>query len=668
MVSPIAPAAQISGSLPHRHWQLFRDQEDILWLTFDREGESVNTLGEEVITELDSIVELLEAKPPKGLVLTSGKDSGFIAGADIREFGGYTRAEDVSDKIRQGHAVFSRFEKLPCTKVAAVDGFCLGGGLELALCCDWIIATDQPGTRIGLPEVQLGIFPGLGGTVRATERLGGLAGMELMLSARMLKARAAKSMGLVDALAGEHPDLRWAARKAVLQGRKRGKPGLVARLSNTLPARALLAPVMARKARAKANPDHYPSPYRLIELWRHHRGDRSTMFEHEARGVGELMVGSTAAGLRRVFHLMERLKEGGKDVDFEVRRVHVIGAGVMGGDIAAWCVVQGLEVTLQDREQKYIDAARERAKTLFKRRLKKKPAIDAAMARLQSDVAGKGVARADVVIEAIIEDVAAKQSLLSALEPQMRAGAVLATNTSAIPLETLSEVLQDPTRLIGLHFFNPVAKMPLLEVVCGAQSGAEQIAAGRAFASAINRFGLPVKSSPGFLVNRVLAPYLMEAMRCFVEGRDKRMIDAAAEQFGMPMGPVELADTVGLDVCMKVAETLGSEQQGGPEQKMLEEMVVNGNLGRKSGQGFYVWKDGKAEKSHTGEFDQDALDELSARLLAPFLSECEACLAEGVVEDADLLDAGIIFGTGFAPFRGGPMHYLSTRRASGEGQ
>ena len=660
MVSPIAPVTPVTGSLPKRHWRLLRDQEDILWLTIDREGESTNTLNEEVITELDQIIELLEAKPPKGLVLISGKDSGFIAGADIREFGSYTRSEDVSEKIRQGHAVFSRFEKLDCAKVAAVDGFCLGGGLELALCCDWIIATDRPGTRIGLPEVQLGIFPGLGGTVRVTERLGGLAGMELMLSARMLKAKAAKSMGLIDALAGEHPDLRWAARKAVLQGRKRGKPGLVARLSNTAPARRILAGVMAKKARAKANPEHYPAPYRLIELWRDHRGDRATMFEYEARGVGELMVGPTAEGLRRVFHLMERLKEGGKGVDFPVRRVHVVGAGVMGGDIAAWCVVQGLEVTLQDREQNVVDAARERAKKLFKRRLKKKPAIDAAMARLLSDVDGEGVSRADVVIEAIIEEVGAKQSLLAALEPQMKPKAVLATNTSAIPLETLASVLLEPERLIGLHFFNPVAKMPLLEVVAGENSSEQQIAAGRAFASKINRFGLPVKSSPGFLVNRVLAPYLMEAMRCYVEGRDKQMIDAAAEQFGMPMGPVELADTVGLDVCMKVAETLGPDQQQSAERALLEEMIVEGNLGRKSGQGFYAWKDGKVQKSKAGKFDEHALSELSDRLMAPFLSECEACLKEGVVADADLLDAGIIFGTGFAPFRGGPMHYLST--------
>ncbi|MDO6461141.1 3-hydroxyacyl-CoA dehydrogenase NAD-binding domain-containing protein [Granulosicoccaceae sp. 1_MG-2023] len=666
MLTTIAPVTPVPDAPPLRHWRLVRDLDDIVWLTIDREGESVNTLGEALIAELDTVCGLLEAAPPAALILISGKPGGFIAGADIREFSGFTRSADVSEKIRQGHAVFARFEQLPFSKVAAVDGFCLGGGLELALCCDWIVATDKPETRIGLPEVQLGIFPGLGGTVRVTERLGGLAGMELMLSARMLRARAAKSMGLIDALAGEQPDLRWAARKAALQGRKRARSGLPARLSNLAPARRVLAGVMAKKARAKARPEHYPAPYALIDLWRDHRGDRAAMFEHEARAVGELMVSPAAGGLRRVFHLMERLKEGAKGIDFPVRRVHVVGAGVMGGDIAAWCVLQGLEVTLQDRAESYIEAARERALKLFRRRLKKKPAVDAAMARLRSDVAGEGVSRADVVIEAIIEDLSAKQTLLSELEPKLRPAAVLATNTSALPLESLATALREPQRLIGLHFFNPVAKMPLLEVVRGEQSAAQYVDAGLAFAGAINRFGLPVKSSPGFLVNRVLAPYLMEAMRCLSEGLDKVQIDAAAVQFGMPMGPVELADTVGLDVCVKVAETLAGDQDLSAQKALLDELIINGNLGRKSGQGFYRWKDGKALKDKPANTDAAALEGLAERLLQPFLAECEACLADGVVSDADLLDAGIIFGTGFAPFRGGPMHYLSTRRSSGE--
>lgn len=641
-----------------KHWHLMRDRDDLAWLIIDRAGESTNTLGEEVIAELDDIVAALEKDPPKGLVLKSAKANGFIAGADIREFEHFTRAEDVAAKVREGHAVFARLEALKCPKVAAVAGFCLGGGLELALCCDYIIAEDREDTRIGLPEVNLGIFPGLGGTVRLTDRIGGLKGLELMLTGRLLRARVARGLGVIDQVIGRHESLRWAARRAVLQKRRRRGPDWLGRLSNTAPARQILAEVMTRRTRQKARPEQYPAPYRLIELWREHRGNRAAMFEAEATGIGDMMVTPTATNLRRVFKLMERLKGLGKQADFPVRRVHVIGAGVMGGDIAAWCVVQGMEVTLQDREMKYIEPAMTRAKALFKRRLKTRPAITAATARLIPDVDGKGVVRADVIIEAIFEDIEAKQALFKSLEPRMKDTAILASNTSAIPLETLASVLENPGRLIGLHFFNPVAKMPLVEVIRGEQTDDEIVSRGSTFCGLINRFPVPVKSSPGFLVNRVLAPYLMEAVRCLNEGIGKQTIDAAATRFGMPMGPIELADVVGLDVCVKVAETLASGDVE-KERKLLEGMIADGTLGKKTGQGFYEWKKGRAVKD--GQVDA-AINPgvLADRLLKTFLDECVACRADEIVADDDLLDAGIIFGTGFAPFRGGPLHYLQT--------
>ena len=654
----------------YSHWQLRVDEDNIAWLSMDRAGERVNTLSEETLTELDQILDHLMQNLPAGLVINSAKEAGFIAGADIREFENFTDAGSVTEKVLQGQAVFHKLEKLPCLSVAAVDGHCLGGGYELALACNYIIATDANDTRIGLPEVQLGILPGLGGTVRLTERVGGMKGMTAMLTGKMHRARQAKALGMVDEIVGPHANLRWAARRAVITKRKfKGAPRS-ARLTNSKPARNLLAGQMIKQTKKKANPDHYPGPYKIIDLWKEHRDDRDGMFEAEAKQIGELMVTSEARGLQRVFHLMERLKGLGKNDKHQCRRVHVIGAGVMGGDIAAWCALQGMEVTVQDREMQYIEPAVERAKKLFKRKARSKHESTATLARFMPDVKSDGVARADVIIEAIFENKEAKQELYKDIEPRMREDAVLATNTSAIPLEELSSVLKNPQRLIGLHFFNPVAKMPLVEVVHADNTSKDMIDRGLSFCADINRFPLPVKSSPGFLVNRVLAAYMLEAMNIHDEGVSIASIDAAATHFGMPMGPIELADTVGLDICKSVVTTVGSKDISKALDR-LTGMVNDGMLGKKSGQGFYKWSNDKpirdTDDSEAGEGDGNQsdssqsdikLEQLSERLMKPFLDECKACSADGIVEDDDLLDAGIIFGTGFAPFRGGPMHYM----------
>ncbi len=639
------------------HWYIETDQSDILWLYLDRKGETTNSLSEAVLLELDSIITLSETLNPKGLVIQSAKEASFIVGADIREFDHFENAEEVSAKIRQGHAVLSRLENLPFHTVAAIHGYCLGGGLELALACDYIVALNVPETRVGFPEVKLGIFPGLGGTTRITERVGGMAGLEMMLTGRMLRMGPARKIGVIDELVSENGSLRWAARRAVLKRRKKREPSMTASMTNRQPARSALARVMKKKTAEKANPDHYPAPFEMIDLWAEHRDNRVRMFEGEAERVGKLMVSPTARNLRRVFFLSERMKGLGKSEDFKVRRVHVVGAGVMGGDIATWCVMQGMEVTLQDREAKYIEPALKRAKSLFKKRLKKKPAVSAALARLIPDVEGEGVPRADVVIEAIYENLEAKRELYASLEPRMAEHAILATNTSALPLEDLASELAQPSRLIGLHFFNPVAKMPLVEVVHGEQTDKSWITKGGAFCSQINRFPLPTKSSPGFLVNRVLAPYLMEAITMRLEGIDQHIIDAAAIRFGMPMGPIELADVVGLDVCMNVAKTLAKGDVTA-QRELLEGMISDNKLGKKTGEGFYKWEKGKADRA-PAEVDNAYGDQLAKRLMKPFLDECEAVSRDGIVEDDDLLDAGIIFGTGFAPFTGGPMNYLA---------
>lgn len=641
----------------YRNWRLDYDLDNVCWLTIDREGESSNSLSQDVLTELEQIVTHLEANHPKGLVLQSGKRKSFIVGADVREFDQVTSVEEAEGFIRDVHRVFDRIEALAFPTAVMIDGFCLGGGLELALCFDFRIAANNEATRLGFPEVKLGIYPGFGGSARSTRLIGGLKAMPLMLAGRMLRPHQAKGLGLVDQLVGPHGELRWAARKAVLKGLKSRGPGWSAKASNSGPARKLLAGQMRKQTAAKANPAHYPAPFELIDAWEEHGDDPRKMLDEEAVRVARLINGSTSRGLRRVFGLMEQLKSQGKGSDFRARRVHVIGAGVMGGDIAAWCVLQGLEVTLQDREMKYIEPALKRAGKLFAKRLKTPGRIAGARSRLIADVAGTGAERADVIIEAIFENLEAKQKLFKDLEARVKSDAILATNTSAIPLKDIASVLKKPSRLLGLHFFNPVAKMPLVEVVYDEQTKSAEIERGAAFCNQINRFPLQVLSSPGFLVNRVLARYMLKAFQIHLKRKvPKEALDKAAEKFGMPMGPVELADTVGLDVGLGVMGTLGGEEAA-EEAALLKNLVDQGKLGKKSSEGFYIWKKGRAQK------DSDAieginLDSLAQELMQPYFDECRACLADGIVADRDAVDAGMIFGTGFAPFRGGPLFYL----------
>lgn len=646
-----------------RHWTLSFDLDGIAWLELDRQGESVNSLGTEVLEELDGLIAQLEAEHPTGLVLTSGKPGTFIAGADIREFDATDDVELLRSRLAEVHALFLRIDRLPFPTVVAMEGHCLGGGLELALCFDWRIALDADHTRIGFPEVNLGIYPGFGGSGRSIRAMGGLKAMEIMLTGKQLRARAARNLGLINELVGPHGSLHWAARRAILKKRKAPRPGLKARATTWGPARKFLAGQMRKQTARKARKDHYPAPWALIDAYEQAGNSWEEMLRLETARVPALLAGPTSTNLRRVFRLMEQLKSQGKRSDFRARRVHVVGAGVMGGDIAAWCASRGLEVTLEDRELKYIQPALKRAEKLFRRYFRTPETFAAARKRLIADVEGKGLERADVIIEAIFEDRDAKRELLKRIDKLASRHALIATNTSAIPLAELADALEQPSRLIGLHFFNPVAQMPLLEIVHDqALTDPECVDRGASFAHQIGKFPLPVTSTPGFLVNRVLAPYMRNAMQLHREGIPREALDRAAVEFGMPMGPVELADTVGLDVGLGVIRTLMGDEAG-EERKVLEDMVAAGKLGKKSGEGFYVWKKGRPERNADAHRGHD-LKALAERLMQPYFDECRACLADKVVEGADLLDAGMIFGTGFAPFRGGPLHELATREKS----
>ncbi|MBO0742361.1 MAG: enoyl-CoA hydratase/isomerase family protein, partial [Hyphomicrobiaceae bacterium] len=601
-----------------RDWRFSIDPQGIAWAVLDREGESQNSLGRRPLEELAMIIERAEQgardKSVRGLVFISGKEKGFIVGADVREFDQLTDERQVVDSIGQINGYLDRLERLPIPVVACIHGFCLGGGLELALACHWRIATRDEATRIGFPEVKLGLFPGFNGTVRSIRQAGALAAMPLMLTGSFIRASAARGMGLIDELAPSPLNLPWMARKAVQRDRRSKPAGGWRALARLWPARGLLAKKLRAETAKKVREEHYPSPFRLIDLFETHAGNFTGMKLAETRAFAPLMLGETSKNLRRVFRLSEMMKaQAPKGLAFKPLRVHVIGAGVMGADIAGWCVASGMEVSLQDVNSEQIAKGIGAQKKLFTRKFRTRPQRDAAIARLIADPTGANISRADVVIEAIVERLEAKQNLFRSIEGKLKPGAVLATNTSSIMIEEIAAPLADPGRLIGLHFFNPVAQLPLVEVIRGGQTREEEVGKGCAFVTAIDKFPLIVKSSPGFLVNRVLAPYMMAAMQRLERGEHKEKIDEAARSFGMPMGPIELADTVGLDVCAHVGKILKMTPSG-PNQ--LEEMVAGGKLGKKSGEGFYVWKDGKPEKSKPETpYDKFELERLGRELV-----------------------------------------------------
>ncbi len=639
-----------------RHFRVETDAQELVWLWFDCAESKVNVLSTEVLAEFGTLLDRLEKTPPRGLVVASAKPDGFIAGADVREFTALKNCDQALGLILVAHSIFQRLERLPCPSVARIHGYCLGGGLELALACRYRVALDDAKTRLGVPEILLGIHPGFGGSVRLIRTLGAPKAFELMLTGRSLEATQAARLGLVDrAVPQRHLDR--ACRHLLATQPKPQRPRFWLRLADWAPVRPWLAAILRRRIRSRAKPEHYPAPYALLRLWQRF-GAKEAMFRAEAESVAELLLSETSRNLVRVFLLRERLKGFGRGGEV-FHQVHVVGAGTMGGDIAAWCASQGLTVSLQDLSPKHLAPAVKRAYQQFARVFKRKHEEIAARDRFIPDAKGVQLPHAEIVIEAIVENRKAKQELFSALEPRLREDALLATNTSSLPLEALVQALKRKDSLVGLHFFNPVAKMPLVEVVYAQATRPEVVAKACAFVRAIDKLPLPVKSSPGFLVNRVLMPYLMEAVILLEEDVPPEAIDRAATEFGMPMGPIHLVDTVGLDICLAVAEIL-TQALGGEVPELLRAKVQEGKLGVKSGEGFYRYLRGRpiTRKRAKSPVPEEAITE---RLILRLLNGCVAALREQVVEDADLLDAGMVLGTGFAPFRGGPMHYLKRR-------
>ena len=636
-----------------RHWRWETDRDGLAWLTFDKQGESANTFSREALEELGRALAAIRVQNPKGLVIRSGKDN-FIAGADVEEFTRFKSPQEALAFVKLGWDVFQDLRELPFPSTAMVNGFCMGGGVELALACRYRVALDDPKTRFALPEVMLGIMPVWHGVQWLPKLVGPGNALDMILTGRAIDARRAQRMGLVDQ-AVPLRILENTARMVTLEAPQQKKLGFMNRLMLVRPLRGIVTSQARKQVAKRARRQHYPAPYAVLELWRKYDGNPFAASNDPSASIEALFAHPTTQNLIRIFFLQERMKSAARGAAFQARHVHVVGAGVMGGDIAAICAMRGLGVTLQDTAPERIAPAVKRAAELFRRRLRDERRVRDALDRLVPDVTGEGARRADVIIEAIYENLQAKRELFARLESMAKPEAILASNTSSLKLEDIATALQDPSRLVGIHFFNPVPQLQLVEVVSSSNSRPEAVKRAAAFVRQIDKLPLPVKDAPGFLVNRVLGPYMQNAFRLLDEGHKPETLDAAMEQFGMPMGPAELADTVGLDICLAAGKALAKTTE---VPKVLANKVALGHLGRKTGQGLYRYENGKAVKGQPDAFD----DALVQQLIEPYLREAEAVLRDGIVADADLVDAGLIFGTGFAPFRGGPLHYMASKK------
>lgn len=646
-------------------------------LTLDRPNSSANLFDVATLEELDAHFGTLEARRDlKGVVFVSAKPKIFIAGADLNSFTKDFTAEGLGRIVDLGHRIFTRLERLPVPSVAAINGVCLGGGCELALACDWRVGSLDKSTKIGLPETQLGILPAWGGSVRLPRLIGLPAALGIILAGKQLAAIPAQKTGLFDDLA--HPEyLLAAARKMVAKG-KRPAPAPKGLINS-----ALARPIVALKAKkdvlAKTH-GHYPAPLKALEVCLAAYGrplEQGLALERAA--FLELSKTAVCRNLMGIFFLQERAKKlkipGADGAGRKVGSLAVVGAGVMGAGIAQWSAARGYPVTLKDIAPEMLAKGLKAAEKIFrdaaKRRIFTEAEATAGFDRIKPIAADVPLHRVDLVIEAAVEKLELKQKIFRQLEARTDAHTVLATNTSALSIDAIASGLADPGRVVGIHFFNPVHRMQLVEIVRGPRTSPAALDTALQFVKAIGKLPVLVKDSPGFLVNRILLPYMVESIRLFNEGCDGQHLDRLMLDFGMPMGPMRLSDEVGLDVAQHVATDLQNRlPKPVPINDTLVKMIAKGWLGKKSGRGFYVFSAKKGAKEQPNRelgflqtsgkgAGQDAAT-LVDRMILVMVNEAARCLEEGVVEAPEDVDFGMIFGTGWAPFRGGPLRYADT--------
>ncbi|HVM62582.1 MAG TPA: 3-hydroxyacyl-CoA dehydrogenase NAD-binding domain-containing protein [Verrucomicrobiae bacterium] len=664
------------------------DAEGIAWVVFDDPESKVNVLGIEQMRGLDAILDELYKRKPKAAVFISAKPNIFIAGADIKELEKIRDTTHGTELSREGHAILGKIERLGVPTVAAIDGACLGGGCEFALACQYRVAADGPKTQIGLPETQLGLIPGWGGTQRLPRLIGLGAALDIICAGKSLDANKARRIGLVDA-AVPSVVLRETAIQFVL-GQRRAKRKSTWR-QNWWPMRRFICRVARKRVLLKTE-GRYPAPLRAIDAIEEGlAGSLNEGLEIESKVFGEVSVTSQCRNLIRIFFLREKYAKlvfdttaaerpgpiTAKVMTSPVEKIGVLGAGVMGAGIAQWCSARGLTVRLKDIKPEFVAAGIKRIADAYRDGVKRRKMseLDAqhGLARVHPTTEYTGFGDCDLVIEAVLEKIEVKRQAYADLAAVLRNDCIIASNTSAIPIDELAEASGRPKRFVGIHFFNPVHMMPLVEIVRGTKTAPEVVAAAVEFAKRLKKIPVVVKGSPGFLVNRLLMPYLNEAGVLLDEGETIESIDEAMLDFGMPMGPLRLIDEVGIDVAYDVAVELGEAfKDRMAVARILRQVHEQGLKGRKGGVGFYTYRKKKEERanrrlakairrqveSRDGKKKEPrSARDIQRRLLTVMIQEAKLCLSEGVVASEDDIDVGMIFGTGFPPFRGGLVKY-----------
>jgi 3-hydroxyacyl-CoA dehydrogenase/enoyl-CoA hydratase/3-hydroxybutyryl-CoA epimerase len=663
-----------------RHLRMDRDGRGVTTVTFDVQGVPMNVFNEEVFRELAEVVARLEREPPKLAVFRSAKASGFFAGADIHRIRGMKTADEVRMVLSAGHELFDHVERMPFPTVAVIHGPCLGGGLEFALACRHRVARDDASTRLGLPEIMLGLIPGWGGTQRLPRAVGLRRALRMILEGATLTARKAAAAGLVD-LAATPETFEAEVSRFVderLAGRSVRRPGrglLGTALDGSWPGRKLVFAAARKQVGKRA--EHYPAlPAAIRAIQAGFAGSREAGFAAEREAFAGVVFTPTARNLIEVFLQRERARKRSTWVPDQVRprsveRVAVLGAGVMGAGIAQLLAVNGVSVVLKDINAELVAAGMKRVESLTGEAVEKgvlsRDEAAAVERKVTPTAAWEPLAGSDLVIEAVLEREDIKRDVFRELGTRVPESAVLASNTSALSVSRIAESAPHPERVAGLHFFNPVHRMHLVEVVRGRATDEETVATLVELVRKLGKVPVVVADSPGFLVNRLLFPYMDEAVRLVLEGVPGEEVDREAVRFGMPMGPLELLDQVGVDIAADVTSTFAPfRSDPGPTPERLTAMVREGAIGKKTGRGFYEYADGKRGKptkwatptspppaARTGE--RDELTGLQRRLVYPIINEAAKCLESGVVAEAWVVDLAMVLGTGFAPFRGGPL-------------
>jgi 3-hydroxyacyl-CoA dehydrogenase / enoyl-CoA hydratase / 3-hydroxybutyryl-CoA epimerase len=668
--------------------ELSVDKEGIAHLLFDRGEEALNILDAEVMGKLESVLSDLESRRerPRGLVVRSARPDSFIVGADVEEIAKIRSADEAERKSTYGQGLFNRLEALPFPVVAAVRGTCLGGGTELVLACHRIVAGDDPATEIGLPEVRLGLIPGWGGTQRLPRRVGLSVAAEMILAGRSQRGRSAERVGLADRCVP--PDyvlrealewIRGAASDRYAPARRSGTGFAGGILRFFPPARSLFFSMVRKRTAAKVDPQHYPAPFKALEsIERGVGANLAQGLAEEARLLGEAAITPARKNLTWLFLAQRDAKKVLSLLDpaarpRKVERLGLLGAGMMGGGIAQVAAAAGITVRMKDVDLKPLGTGLRHAREVFEReaRRRRRPRrqVEAWMGRIVPTTTYAGFESLPVTVEAVVEDLQVKRQVLLELEERTQGRCLFATNTSSLRIDLIAEGCRFPENVIGMHFFNPVDRMPLVEVVRGSATSDEAVATVVELVRKLRKTPVVVNDGPGFLVNRILMAYLSEALHLLREGTPIETVDRAMVRFGMPMGPFELLDQVGIDVAHKVERILSeafSERVRAP--RILEGAYAERRLGKKSGAGFYRWRAEKRGRpdptvyalvnDRGGRIAPDG--EMIDRMVLPMINEAALCLAEGIARTPADVDLAMVMGTGFPPFRGGLLRYADT--------